>query len=226
MRSLATLALAAAVTLCLAPLARAGQTQESVAVLIAEKARAEMGVEMPAQGRFDVTMTTATPTRAELVSAFWMDRTTSQFAANVVTDDGETRRVYGLAVLNVPVPVPTRRIMPGEILSQDEFQTITLPYARLSSFSITSLDHLDGMQVRQVLAAGRPVLTQQVSPPMVVARGARVSIRFTSGRLSLTAPGRAITSAEADQPVRVVNLASNRTVTGIARPGGIVEVTK
>jgi flagella basal body P-ring formation protein FlgA len=216
------LALALLLSLLAAPLARAAQ----VTTLIAEKAAAEIGGELPANGRFDVTLQTTRPTRAELVSAFWMDRATGQFAANVVTRNGETRRVYGLAILTLPVPVPTHRILPDAILSKADFRKVPLPYQRLNRFVVTDLHHLAGMQVRQVLSAGRPVLTQQVSPPLVIDRGARVAISYIHGRLALTAPGRAITSAEAGKPVRVVNLASNRTVTGIARPGGIVEVTQ
>lgn len=219
------LVLATLLSLCLAPLApRAEATQ--VTTLIAEKAAANADGAMPANASYDVTLQTTSPTQAELVSAFWMDPATGQFAANVVTSDGETRRVYGMAVLTVPVPIPTHRLMPDTILDKADFRVVPLPYQRLSRFTITDIKQLAGMQVRQVLSADRPVLTQQVSPPLVVDRGARVSISYNHGRLTLTAPGRAITGAEAGQPVRVVNLASNRTVTGIARPGGIVEVTQ
>lgn len=198
----------------------------AVATLIAEKAAAEAGAGLPEGGRFEVSLETPEPTEAQLVSAFAIDPSTGRFAANVVTDAGTLRRVYGLAILTVPVPVPTRRILPGEVLSRDDFRTVELPYARLGAFSVTSLDRLEGQQVRQTLAEGRPVQEQAVSPPQVIGRGARVSIRFTSGGMTLTAPGRAITAAEADQVVRVVNLASDRTITGIARPGGIVEVDR
>ena len=198
---------------------------ETVGALIAEKAAAE-AAPLPEGGRFEVSLETHEPAEAQLVSAFAIDPSTGRFAANVVTADGALRRVYGLAILTVPVPVPTRRILPGEVLSRDDFRMVGLPYARLGAFAVTSLDRLDGLQVRQVLTEGRPVQEQAVSPPQVIGRGARVSIRFISGGMTLTAPGRAITAAEADQVVRVVNLASDRTVTGIARPGGIVEVTR
>ena len=161
-----------------------------------------------------------------MVSDFWMDRDTGQFVANVVTRSGETHRVYGLAALMVPVPVPTHRIMPDTILARQDFRVVSLPYGRIGAYAVTSLDRLVGMQVRRMLSAGRPVMTQSVTPPLVIDRGDRVSIRYNKGVMSLSAPGKAITSAEADQEVRVVNLVSNKTVTGIARAAGIVEIVK
>lgn len=209
-----------------AGLAPAPARAEAVGVLIAEKATAETGAAMPPGGSYEVTMQTPEPAEAEVVSAFSMDPATGQFAANVVTPEGELRRVYGFAILTVPVPVPIRRILPDEVLRREDFRIVSMPYARLGGFAVTSLDRLDGMEVHQVLAEGRPVQEQSVTPPMVIGRGDKVTIQYTAGLLNLVAPGRAITSAEADQEVRVVNLSSNRTVTGIARPGGIVEVTR
>ncbi len=198
----------------------------AVTTLIAEKARTEMAYEMPEKGHFEVTLRDGDITSGTLVSAFWMDRQSGQFAANVVTADGSTYRVDGLAVLTVDVPVPTRRIMPGTLLSRADFRTIPVPYARIGAFAVTGLDQLRGMEARRMLAEGRPVPSQSVSAPVVVGRGERVSIQYDRGGMTLSAPGRAIGDAEADRPVRVVNLASNRTVTGIARPGGIVEVSQ
>lgn len=197
-----------------------------VTSLIAEKAAAQTSGAMPPSGSYDVQLTPGSVSEAKLVSAFTMDPSTGQFAANVVTDEGETWRVTGLATLMVPVPVPVRRLLPDEILAAGDFTTMELPYQRISGFTVTSLKRLEGMQVRRVLSPGRPVMSQSVTPPIVVGQGDKVSIEYTKGRMQLTAPGRAITSAQADQEVRVINLVSNRTVTGIAKSAGVVEVTQ
>lgn len=197
----------------------------AVTALIAEKATAEMGAQMPTSGHFNVHLQPGDVQRAEMVSAFWMDQQTGQFAANVVTKDGETLRVYGLAVLEVPVPVPTHRIMPGAILTKADFHELPLPYSQIGTFAETQLDQLVGMQAQRMLETDRPVMIQSISAPIVIDRGQRVSIQYKSGAMSLSAAGRAIAAAAVNQPVRVINLASNKTVTGIARPDGIVEVT-
>lgn len=199
---------------------------EAITTLIAEKASETFGYALPAHSEFNVSMRSAEPSEAQFISDFWMDRDTGQFIANAVTKSGETRRVSGLAALMIPVPVPTRRIMPDTILTKQDFQVVSLPYARVGTYAVTSLDQLAGQQVRRMLSPGRPVMSQSVAPPLVIDRGDRVSIRYTKGPMSLSAPGRAITSAQADQEVRVINLSSNKTVTGIARTSGIVEIVK
>ncbi|MDA3889441.1 MAG: flagellar basal body P-ring formation chaperone FlgA [Allgaiera sp.] len=195
-----------------------------VSRLIAEKATAATGAAMPPSASYEVELAPGSIESGTLVSAFRMDPASGAFAANVETQAGETWRVTGLATLMMPVPVPVRRILPDAILTKQDFAVVKLPYQQLNSFTVTSLRRLDGMQVRRVLTAGRPVMEQSVSPPIVVSQGDRVSIEYHKGRMQLTAPGRAITSAEADHEVRVINLVSNRTVTGIARAAGVVEV--
>ncbi|KFE35701.1 flagellar basal body P-ring formation chaperone FlgA [Thioclava atlantica] len=202
----------------------ASASAESVRVLVAEKAEQSWGLEMPPNGHFEITLQESDPGEAEMISDFWMDRSTGQFLANAVEKSGDVRRVAGLALLNVPVPVPTEQLLPGTILSGDDFQVVDLPYGQVGAYAVTSLDHLAGMQVRRVLARGRPVMSQSITEPVIIARGDPVSIEYSKGAMSLTAPGKAISDAHADQPVRVVNLVSNKIVTGIAKPDGKVEI--
>ena len=54
----------------------------------------------------------------------------------------------------------------------------------------------------------------------------RVSIRYSDGRLALTAPGRAMEDAHREQELSIVNLVSNNLVTGIARAEGVVEIIR
>lgn len=218
------LSLLLSVGLAQAATATQAPTLTPVTRLIAEKATAATGAAMPPSASYEVELAPGSIESGTLVSAFRMDPASGAFAANVETQAGETWRVTGLATLMMPVPVPVRRILPDAILTKQDFAVVKLPYQQLNSFTVTSLRRLDGMQVRRVLTAGRPVMEQSVSPPIVVSQGDRVSIEYRKGRMQLTAPGRAITSAEADHEVRVINLVSNRTVTGIARAAGVVEV--
>lgn len=197
---------------------------ETIDVLVSERAAEFYGAEMPDNGNFIVSMQTDTQSQAIVISDYWMDKRTGQFIANLVTNNGSTQRISGAATLTIPVPVPTRRVMPDEILSNADLQIISLPYRRVGAFAVTDLKDLTGMQVKRVLALGRPVMIQSVTPPIIIDRGDRVSIKFSSGALSLAAPGKAISSAYLNQDVRVVNLVSNKTIIGIARENGVVEV--
>ncbi|MEI4472028.1 flagellar basal body P-ring formation chaperone FlgA [Frigidibacter sp. MR17.24] len=218
------------VSLCLAALAAAVPCGAARAVpldqLVEEKATETWGYQMPEAGTFDIAVQSAPPSSEPLmISDWWLDQQTGQFVANVVTREGATERVWGLATLTVPVPVPTRRIMPGETITGADLEEVALPAASLGTFAVTRAEKLDGMEVRRVLVPGRPVMIQSVGEPIAVPRGERVTLSYRHGGLNLTAPGRALGDGLEGQEVRVVNLQSNKTVIGIARADGTVEVT-
>ncbi len=197
-----------------------------ISVLIDEKARESAGPAMPARGRFDITIQPGAPEKAVLISAWWMDTSTGRYIANVVTHSGDTRRISGMATLTVSVPVPLRRMMPGDIIDETDLGVIDIPAARIGAYAVTDPAKLAGMQVRSLLTEGRPVMTQSVMEPLVVNRGDLVTIRYLDGALELSSPGRALANAHRGQDVRIVNLVSNTTVSGIASADGIVEVSR
>ena len=197
-----------------------------VTELIEERAAAEMGRAIPANGRIDVRLAKGVIDEGEFIQEFWMDQQTGQFIANVVTEYGETQRVWGVAVMTVEVPVPARRIMPEEIVQPGDLTLVELPLQRLGRFAVFDADELVGKQVRRMLVAGRPVPRQSVIPPIIITRGEKVKIMLDYGGLQLSARGRAMSDAHAGQELRVVNLSSNKSISAIATADGIVKVEK
>ncbi|MEI4485531.1 flagellar basal body P-ring formation chaperone FlgA [Frigidibacter sp. MR17.14] len=194
--------------------------------LVEEKASETWGYQLPENGRFDISLQSPAPGgEPVLISDWYLDQATGQFVANVVTSVGGNDRIWGLATLTVPVPVPVRRLMPGEMLTAADIEEVPVPVAAVGTYAITRAEALEGKQVRRVLTAGRPVMVQSVGDPIVVPKGERVTITYTHGGLDLTAPGKALTDGLEGEQIRVVNLASNKTVVGIARGDGVVEVS-
>lgn len=218
-RLLLPLLLAAAL---MAPAARA----ELLETLVEERAREAFGAELPDGVHFAVTVQAPKPESAVMLSAFWIDRATSQFRANAVTEAGEVVRIGGLAVPTVSVPVPVRRMLPDEIVAAEDLRMIDLPLARVGAFAQTDAAALVGMQVRRVLAPGRPVMVQSVMQPRIIGRGDRVSIIYVDGQLALSAPGRALDDAHRGEEIRVVNLVSNTMLVAVATGDGVVEVLR
>ncbi len=199
---------------------------EPLSLLVEEQARNTLGPALPQTGELDISFGAGAPGEAKLLSAFWMDPNTGQFIANAVTEAGELHRVTGLAAVIVPLPVPVRRMMPGDVITAEDLAELRLPQARIGAFAVATRDELIGMQVRRMLTEGRPVMVQSVMEPLVIDRGDLVTIRYADGPLQLTAPGRALSDAHRGQEVRIVNLASNTSLVGIAANEGIVEVLR
>lgn len=199
---------------------------EDTKMLIEESARDTLGGHLPDGAGFHITLPSGAPVEAVMLSAFWMDKETGRYLANAVSEDGSVTRLSGVAIPTLDVPVPVARMLPGEKISDANLTSIKLPLARVGGFTVTKREDLVGMEVRRMLAQGRPVMTQSVSQPRVIDRGDRISIRYDDGLLALSVPGRALTDAHKGQEIRVVNLASNTTLTAVAAEKGIVEIVR
>ena len=70
-----------------------------------------------------------------------------------------------------------------------------------------------------------PVRTYDLIRAQIVKRGEPVTIAVRSGALSITAQGKALASGAQGDAVRVVNLATNRTLDGVVDAPGIVRIT-
>lgn len=199
---------------------------EDVRTLIEERARDKLGPELPDGAGFHITTPDGAPSEAVMLSAFWMDKETGQYLANAVLEDSNVVRLSGLAIATLDVPVPTRRMQPGDRIAPGDLGHVKLALARVGSFTVTDPGDLVGMEVKRLLTQGRPIMTQSVTKPLIIDRGARVSIRYDDGLLALSAPGRALDDAFQGQNVRIVNLVSNTSLTGVAVGKGVVEVTR
>jgi flagella basal body P-ring formation protein FlgA len=192
--------------------------------LVEERALEELGRVMPINGRIDIRMAEGAVSKGEFIKEFWIDSDSGQFIANIVTEYGEIHRVWGMAIMTIKVPVPSRRMLPEEIVTASDLAMVELPMQRVGTFAINSVDDLVGQQVRRMLVAGRPVPRQSVVPPVIINRGQKVKIMLNYGGLQLTATGRAMADAHAGQELRVVNLSSNKAIFAVATFPGVVEV--
>jgi flagella basal body P-ring formation protein FlgA len=81
-----------------------------------------------------------------------------------------------------------------------------------------------GQEARVVLYAGRPVLAGDIGPPALVERNQIVRLIFRAGPVSILAEGRALGRGGVGDTLRVMNLDSRNTVSGLVGPDGSVHV--
>ena len=87
-----------------------------------------------------------------------------------------------------------------------------------------SIEDAVGLEAKVALYPGRPILASQLRAPALVERNAVVRMSYASGPLRIVTEGRALDRAAAGEPVRVMNLASKQTVTGVVAADGSIEV--
>lgn len=82
-----------------------------------------------------------------------------------------------------------------------------------------------GQEARVNLYAGRPILWDEVGPPAIVDRNEIVALNYSRGGLTISTEGRSLGRGGVGDQIRVMNLSSRSTVTGIVREDGGVWVT-
>lgn len=197
---------------------------EPFTTLVKEKSEQEFGLQMPTNGQFEIKLFNTEDFDAHLITDFQLDKNSGQFIASAIREDGKETRVAGLSMLTISVPVPVRRIMPDEIISEEDVVMDKILQGRVGVFSIQNKDDLLGKQSRRMLAQGRPVAEQSVTPPIIIDKGERVEIVYTDGDMTLRAPGKALDEAYKGKEIRIVNLISNKTLVGIAQSQDRVEI--
>lgn len=81
-----------------------------------------------------------------------------------------------------------------------------------------------GTETRVVLYAGRPIRAQDIGPPAIVDRNQMVTLIYQRGPLTIVADGRALARGGIGDMVRVMNLDSRNTVSGVVTESGAILV--
>lgn len=118
------------------------------------------------------------------------------------------------------IVVPTRTIRAKEVIAASDLEVKPID----ANGAIQNLPDLIGQEARIALYPGRPIRLSDIGPPAIVDRNDLVTLVFDHVALSITAEGRALGRGAAGERIRVMNLSSRTTVTGVIRPDGQIEV--
>ncbi|MDB5722199.1 MAG: flgA [Alphaproteobacteria bacterium] len=123
---------------------------------------------------------------------------------------------------NADLPVLARNVEKGDIVSAADFVLASRPAGE--GRSALSPDQAAGKEAVRSLQEGTTVRSFDLIRPQWVHRGEPVTIAVRSGALSITAQGKALASGARGESVRVVNLATNRTLDAVVDAPGIVRI--
>jgi flagella basal body P-ring formation protein FlgA len=120
--------------------------------------------------------------------------------------------------------VTARALNPGQPLANEDMAVQNGDLTMLPTGILTDREQGVGKTLRSALAGGQPLRSDMLVAPFVVQQGQDVRL-VTRGRgFSATNEGKALNNASDGQVARA-RTANGQTVSGIARPGGIIEVT-
>lgn len=121
-----------------------------------------------------------------------------------------------------PVPVLDHPVAKGQILAATDF--VDGPPASEQNRGALRIRDAAGLEANRNLPAGSIVRSSDLIQPQIVRRGEAVTLTLRDNGLIIVTAGRALGSAAAGAPVRVVALATNRTLDGVVEGSGAVRI--
>ena len=87
-----------------------------------------------------------------------------------------------------------------------------------------SIEDVVGLETRNILYAGRPISLGDLGPAAIIERNQIVPLIYSAGGLTIVADARSLERAGPGDMIRVMNLSSKNTVSGVVAPNGTVHV--
>jgi flagellar basal body P-ring formation protein FlgA len=136
----------------------------------------------------------------------------------------ETCRVYGKVRVMAQVPVTTRAVRRGAIISEGDLELRTMDLSG-SPLIVRDVKECLGMLAKTTLAAGKPVLKTNISTPPLISRGDVVAIEARAADLVIMDRGIALKDGCLGDTIPVRNTGSGKQVIGTIIARSQVEVT-
>lgn len=153
------------------------------------------------------------------VTSLQLDRTQDTFHATIAAPSADdpkvTRELAGVLRRTVEVPVLRNSLRSGDIIGERDIDIVTIYERDVQPDMILDTDTLVGLTPRRIVSAGKPVRNVDVQTPQLVSRGDSVTLVFDSAPLYLTAKGKAMQNGGKGDLVRVMNIASSRSIEGV-----------
>ncbi len=135
-----------------------------------------------------------------------------------------TVRVCGRVEAYRNVPCAARDLRRGDIIRASNLATARMPVSKIRNQMVDSPSDIIGMAVKHSIRAGQPFTRNMVAPPVLVRRGARVTILAQSPTITIRVPGRAVEPGAAGDFIRVKNLQSRKEILAQVRDSRTVTV--
>ncbi len=122
------------------------------------------------------------------------------------------------------VVVTTRRLKRKDVITDGDVVIERRDINLRKDRPFTALKEVVGWRVRRSLADGAVLTQTAIEENPLVLRGEKVTLRYQTANLLLTAIGEAIEDGWKGRPIRVKNLSSKKLITGVPVDDGIVDV--
>ncbi len=148
----------------------------------------------------------------------------SSFRVNITMENEEVYDLFGRYNAYIDVPVTTKAMSAGSILTETEVTSIRSPASKIRPGYIASIGEVLGMQAKRSLAPGSMIRYSDVVKPQIIRQGDNVELVYNNGNIKLRTNGVASQPGAIGDTIRVKNESTGTVVSGVIRSKNIVEV--
>jgi flagellar basal body P-ring formation protein FlgA len=123
------------------------------------------------------------------------------------------------------IPVPSVTIYPGDVVRDGMLTNRDIMDGESTLGVIALRSALVGKVAHRTLLPGKPISLNSVDDPRAVLNGTRVKIIFEEGGLSISTFAIALQSGSIGDVVRVRNLDSGLTISGVVQADGTIRIS-
>lgn len=157
----------------------------------------------------------AGPLDALLIDSVSYNAATGRFLIRAATNAGAQQfAVTGSAVTPVLAPVPVRAILRGEKIAEQDIDWVELADARAAAI-LTDSDAIIGKIARRPLAAGAPLRKADLTSPILIKRGASVTVILEAPGIRLSQMAVAMQNGAEGDLIALRNINSDREIKAV-----------
>lgn len=123
----------------------------------------------------------------------------------------ETVSLEGVATPMAVVPMVTRTVISGTVLSAGDITETAMPKKLLRDDTILSKADLIGMTVRRAIQPDAAINQGDITPPVMVKRNEIITVTYKNGTMQLSTKARALSNGSLGDVLQLINPTSNKT---------------
>ena len=114
-------------------------------------------------------------------------------------------RLSGRILEMVELPVPRRRMLPGDVIDAGDLEWVRMRAAQAKGDVVRAMREAVGQALRHAVQPGQPMLLADLGRPMVVQKGMPMLLALNSPGIQVTARGVVMEAAGIGERVHVLN---------------------
>ena len=142
-------------------------------------------------------------------------RFTAALSAPANTPAAVRTMVAGRVFQLVDAIVPVRRLVPGEVISEDDLKWVQLRADRITGGVVVDPEEIVGRSPRRPIQAGRPIRANDLQVAVIMKKGKIVTMVLETPQMLITTQGKVLEDGAEGDLVQVMNTSSNRIIRAV-----------